>query len=1191
MEHPVAKRPKLAAVADPADLADLTQSRYRSERGSAYLSGIQALARLPLDQRRLDARAGLRTAGFISGYRGSPLGGLDRELSRCKRDLQAQQVVFQPGVNEDLAATAVWGSQQVGLFPGARHDGVFGMWYGKAPGLDRSSDALRHANAAGSSALGGVLLVVGDDHGCKSSTLPSASEFALRDLGMPVLAPADVQDVLDFGLFGWALSRRAGCWAGLVVVADVADSAMTIDVDSARRFLQRIERASGRATSADVHIRRIDSPLQQEARLQLKLRLAADFALDAGIDRVVVRCPGPRLVVVTAGKVYADVREAFAKLGLGSERQLAAAGVRLAKLGMAWPLNARFMGEVCADAGRVLVIEEKRPFIEEQLRSLLFGQPTEVRGKLHRSGACPAPLPVAGELDVATIARALAEALGSVPNESYLHELQARADALAGTQSAKDARKPLYCAGCPHNTSTRVPAGSRAGAGIGCHYMAQWMDRNTYAVTHMGAEGVNWLGQAPFTDERHIFVNLGDGTYFHSGILAIRAAVAAGANVTYKVLFNDAVAMTGGQSVDGDLTVAKVVEQVRAEGVGQVVVVCAEPKRHRGAPYPVRRREDLDAVQRQLRDAPGVSVLIYDQTCAAQLRRRRKRGQAADPDVRVAINDALCEGCGDCSKQSNCVAVEPLPTEFGVKRAINQSACNKDLSCLAGLCPALVTLSGARPKRRHDDGVAESLAQRLPAPAVKESANILIAGVGGTGIVTLAQLIGTAAHLDGKFASTLDMTGLAQKGGAVLSHVRVSPVESPHPPTRISPGDAQLVIAADLLTATGIEALTATSGRTVAVANSCLAPTAEFALGKRHDWSVEAMRGALAKRVGELAAVEADALATRLFGSSAAANTLLLGHACQLGALPVSPQALRRAIALNGVAVADNLAAFDYGRATAHDGRLLPKAARGGASNAMQPPKSQTLEELIDSRSRYLKGYQNEALAERYERLVRRVRSAEHQVAPSSSALAHAVADSYFRLLAVKDEYEVARLFSATASAAGGNELDFAARLGREFEPGFKITFHFAPPLLNGLLRGATGRPRKIAVGSWALLPLRWLAKARWLRGRALDPFRHTEDARLARTLLACFEGDFEAMAAGLRRTDLASAIELAKLPCTVKGFGAVKAKFAQSALARRRVLLDELASGQRAFGAASATATTATAASASPPRADRRAA
>ena len=1174
VEHVIVEKPKLATVADLAD------ARYRTETGSAYLTGIQALARLPMDQRRLDVRAGLNTAGFISGYRGSPLGGLDRELLRCAGDLEALRVVFQPGINEDLAATAIWGSQQVGLFHGARHDGVFGMWYGKAPGLDRSSDALRHANAAGTNALGGVLLAVGDDPGCKSSTLPSASEFALRDLYIPVLVPADVQDVIDFGLFGWALSRRAGCWAGLVVVTDVADGAMTIDIDWTRHAFVGTEQANrgvvGTAHgNADPHIRLVDSPLEQEARLQHKLRLAEDFARANAIDRVLVPCRQPKLVVLTAGKIHADVREAFSKLGLGSDRQLADAGVRLAKIGMAWPLNVEFVREACGDAKRVLVVEAKRPFVEEQLRSMLLGSRMEVFGKARSLNGNPALLPATGELDVPGIAKALVHALGSVPNPSYLQESQALAESLAGTQSAKQTRKPLYCAGCPHNTSTRVPDGSRAGAGIGCHYMVQWMDRNTFSVTHMGAEGVNWLGQTPFTDERHIFVNMGDGTYFHSGILAIRAAVAAGANVTYKVLFNDAVAMTGGQPVDGHLTVARVVEQVRAEGVDEVVVVSVEPKRHRGAPFEgcqVRKREELDAVQLELRDKPGVSVLIYDQTCAAQLRRLRKRRAAVDPDVRVAINDALCEGCGDCSVQSNCVAVEPLQTEFGIKRTINQSACNKDLSCLAGLCPALVTLSGARTRRRHVDSEADGWRQRLPVPAVKDGANIVIVGVGGTGIVTLAQLLGTAAHIDGKFATTLDMTGLAQKGGAVLSHVRISPLSTAHPPTRIPPTSADLVIAADMVTATGLEALTTASPSAIAVVNTNLAPTAEFALGQRHDWNAAALQSTLAERVGRVAAIEAEAISATLFGNSSAANVLLLGYACQLGALPVSLDALRQALALNGVAVADNIAAFDYGRAAAHDIRLLPTGARARQSNAMQPPTARSLDALIDHRRGYLRSYQNEALAVRYEQLLSRVRKAERNIAPAADALTRAIAESYFRLLAVKDEYEVARLYTSPPSPHDGGGSDFATRLSTEFAPGFKMTFHFAPPVLNRWLGGASARPRKIAIGSWALPLLRLLAKMRWLRGRALDPFRGTEDARLARRLLEIFEADFELVAARVQRDNLAAAVALAQLPCSIKGFGEVKAKSAHAALERRQSLLDGFLHGPpRAAGNAPA--------------------
>ena len=796
----------------------LARARYRKEPGIAYLTGIQALARLPLDQRRLDDCADLDSAGFISGYRGSPLGGLDQELWRLSDALKAHRVVFQPGVNEDLAATAVWGSQQVGLFPGARREGVYGLWYGKAPGLDRSSDAVRHANAAGTSPRGGVLLVVGDDHACKSSTLPSASEFALRDLGVPVLAPADVQDVLDFGLAGWAMSRYAGCWTGLIALTDIMDSALTVDIDLDRH---RFENPPHEEPFP--HIRLQDSPADQESRLETKLRLARMFASANSIDRIVTTVPSPRLVLVTGGKTYADVREALARLGLQSEAQLVRAGVRLVKLGMTWPLDTALVDEFCRGARRLMVIEEKRPFIEDQLRTILFGRPVELLGKAY--GGQPANLddardglsgfrgtnvfgwtlrparavagstggtrllPAAGQLDVADIARAIADALPGVTDHGYLGEVTAAAGTLpADAKHSKHMRKPMYCAGCPHNTSTRVPEGSRAAAGIGCHYMAQWMDRNTGTVTHMGAEGVNWIGQAPFTDESHIFANIGDGTYFHSGILAIRAAVAAGVNITYKVLANDAVAMTGGQPVDGSLTVEDIVAQVRAEGVAAVRVVSDDPRRHRRAGFRVAPRDALDTVQRELKEIPGCTVLVYEQTCAAELRRRRRRGLAADPDIRVVINDAVCEGCGDCSTQSNCVAVEPLDTEFGVKRAINQTACNKDLSCIDGFCPALVTLAGARPRVTAGPNDARPLVP-LP-PGSGSAANILIAGVGGTGIVTVSQVLGTAAHLDGSHVSTLDMTGLAQKGGAVVSHVRISPAGVSQPPSAYANPDS-----------------------------------------------------------------------------------------------------------------------------------------------------------------------------------------------------------------------------------------------------------------------------------------------------------------------------------------------------------------------------------------------------------------
>ena len=1145
-----------------ADASSLAAMRYGVESGEAFLSGIQALARLPLDQRRLDIRAGLNTGGFISGYRGSPLGGLDRELWRQSEYLDALGVVFQPGVNEELAATAVWGSQQVGLFPGATRDGVFGLWYGKAPGLDRSSDALRHANAAGASPHGGVLLAVGDDPGCKSSTLPSASEFALRDLDIPVLAPSDVADVLDFGLFGLALSRYAGCWASLVAVTDVMDSAMTVRLEPDKHQFVRPPH------TAEPHIRLADSPFEKEARVKMRLRLAAAFAAANGIDRVLANPARPRLVVVTAGKAYADVREALAKLGLPTARALADAGVRLVKLGMTWPLNPAFAKEICRGAKRLLVVEPKRPFVEEQLRSLLFGtKGLEIRGKGQTNGGA---LPAIGELDVPTVATALADALGGNADTGYLREVRASRVATHGApEDSRVARLPVYCPGCPHNLSTRVPQGSRAGAGIGCHYMAQWMDRDTHLPTQMGGEGANWIGQAPFTDEPHLFVNLGDGTYFHSGLLAIRASVAAGVSVTYKILANDAVAMTGGQPVDGALTVANIAAQVLAEGVSAVRVVADDSGRHRRRPrslprrIPVFARKALDAVQRELRETPGCTVLIYDQTCAAELRRRRKRDLAPDPDVRVFINDAVCEGCGDCSRQSSCAAIEPLETELGVKRAINQSACNKDLACVAGFCPAIVTLRGAKLPRVASADLA-SLKRRLPLPTGQPAtANILIAGVGGTGVVTVSQLVGTAAHLDGKFASTMDATGLAQKGGAVVSHVRVSNLEAGHAVTRVPAASADLLIAADQVTAASRDVLALLSpSRTTTVINKHIVPTADFVLATSPESIPAADANGTASRSERIAArtrtlrpVDAEAATKALFGTSTCANVFLLGFAFQLGALPVTLAALEKVIHLNGVAVADNLSAFHHGRAAA-----LPETAPASTSRpqAMLPRVSRTLEERIAYRRAYLVDYQDEALARRYENLVARVRAAEAGARPHSTALTEAAAESYFQLLAVKDEYEVARLFVA---GAGGNDASghgFRAQVAAHFAGRPKLTYHFAPTWT--FLSDAQGRPRKIAAPHAIAFPaLRLLAKLKRLRGTVLDPFRLTADRKLERRLRACFETDLDALLPRLNAANFDTALALMRLPATVKGFGPVKEAAAGIASKRRGRLFTQL--------------------------------
>ena len=1108
--------------------------RYLVQNGTIYLSGIQALVRLPFDQKRLDDSHGLRTAGFISGYRGSPLGGLDKSLVARADALAAADIVFQPGINEDLAATSVWGSQQTGLFPGARFDGVFGLWYGKAPGLDRSCDAVRHANAAGTAPQGGVVLVVGDDHACKSSTLPSSSQRTLQDLGIPILNPADVQDVLDFGLFGWALSRFSGCWSGLIALADTMDAAATIVVDPARHQYRRPSMAEvGMATDFDPHIRLQDAPLDQEARMADKLRLAAAFAAANGINRVVTRPSRARVAMVAAGKAYEDLRQALALLGMGEQSTLEALGIRVLKLGMTWPLDTRLVEQHCRGVERVVVVEAKGAFIEDQIRTILYGSDAPPIVGKHDIDGAPF-LPTTGDLTVAAIAPALGRLFArlglSVPDGDYLEALSAPVDP-GRAAPAKQARKPLYCAGCPHNQSTKVPEGSRASAGIGCHYMAQWMDRETYTVTQMGGEGANWIGQAPFTDEGHIFVNLGDGTYFHSGILAIRAAVAAGVNVTFKVLFNDAVAMTGGQAIDGTLTVADLVAQLQAEHVNDIRVVTDDPGKHAGAQFTVHGREELDGVQRSLREVSGCSVLIYDQTCATELRRRRKRGLAVDPNVRVVINDAVCEGCGDCSEQSNCVAVEPLDTEFGLKRQINQTSCNKDLSCTDGFCPSFVKVVGEQ--RKPSMSAARPLALLAQPDHIPQDGDIVIAGVGGTGIVTLSQILGTAAHIEGKRASTLDMTGLAQKGGAVFGHVRIGDRGFR---TRIPAHGADVLLAADVVTATSLDALELTDRRrTQAVVNTDIAPTADFVLSHGQDVDLAKLQGRLKRSVRRTLSIDAEHKVNTILGSAAGTNVFLLGFAFQNGLIPLRSNSIETAIRLNGVAVDANLAAFHYGRVAASDPGSLPQDnGNSGVDAAMYPQHSRTLVETIAARADFLVEYQDTALAQRYRALIDRVAAKEQSVRRGSERLTRAVAESYFRLLAAKDEYEVARLYT---------DGRFRAKLERDFEPGYRLVFSLAPSWLTLLNRVRRSKQRKLEVGGWIWPIFKGLAVARRIRGTIVDPFRWTHDRRSDRDLLDRFEADVERIVAGVTTRNLASAVEIVRLVQSIKGYGHIRAE------------------------------------------------
>ncbi len=1118
--------------------------RYRKHDDTIILSGIQALVRLPLLQARRDRAAGLNTAGFVSGYRGSPLGGLDKALWDARAHLDQARVTFQPGVNEELAATAVWGTQQVGLYPGARHDGVFAMWYGKAPGVDRAGDAFRHANAAGTAAHGGVLLVAGDDHGCKSSTLPSQSEFTLVDLGVPILDPANVQDVLDFGLFGWALSRYAGLWTGLIALADTMDSTATID--AGRSPIIQVP-TDFLLPDDGVGIRLEDEPLAQEARLiEHKLPAARAFARANEINRLVVPSPQAEVGIVATGKAWLDVCQALTELGLLDDDAVTRAGVRLMKIGMPWPLDDGLVRDFARGLDRILVVEEKRPLLENEFRNLLYGTPgaPAVLGKLDQSGG--RLLNSIGELSPAMVARAIARVL---PPAAHTDSMRRHLEFLTRRESALHEkpptaqRQPLFCAGCPHNSSTKVPEGSRAMAGIGCHYMARWIEPHTSTFTQMGGEGTPWIGQAPFTDTEHVFANLGDGTYFHSGILAIRAAVAAGVNITYKILYNDAVAMTGGQSHDGSLSVAEIVAQVRAEGVARVEVVADDPSRYSAAALPgvrVHDRDTLEAVQEALREVSGCTVIVYDQVCATELRRRRKRGLAPQASRRVLINELVCEGCGDCSDASGCVAVEPLETEHGVKRAVNQSACNVDESCVKGFCPSFVTVEGVRP-RRPEPTAATAPSGALPTPTLPtldRPMNIVVTGVGGTGIVTVSQLLAMAAHIDGNAAVTLDMTGLAQKGGAVLSHVRIGARKESLYATRVAAGRADLLLGCDLVTAAGETALTRISPEhSFAVVNTRLVPTADFVLRGQTDFGDRALVDRVRRHAEEVHEVDATGFAERLLGDAVGANLFALGFAWQRGRVPVSLEALMQAVELNGVAVEMNRAAFTWGRVAAADADHPALRSPGGmGARTIDPVLELDVAGLIDARAAELTEYQNVGLSLRYRVRLARLASAVETAGPAAATLLEQAARCYARVLMVKDEFEVARLYG---------DGRFRARLEQSFEAEKgarpRVRVHLAPPALP-LARDGRGRPRKIGFGGWILPVLGVLARARRFRDGWLDPFRFTADRKRDRALIESYEAVLDEVTEGLHAGNVAAAMRLVTSVDRVRGFGDVRA-------------------------------------------------
>ncbi len=1145
------------------NLADVSlEDKYRLDSGRVYMTGVQALVRLPMLQHQRDAAAGLNTAGYISGYRGSPLAGLDSALHAARSHLAAHGINFHPAVNEDLAATAIWGTQQLHLLPDAKRDGIFSMWYGKGPGVDRCGDVFKHANYAGTSRHGGVLLIAGDDHSARSSAVAHQSEHIFSACAIPVLAPANLQDCLDLGLHGWAMSRYSGCWVAMKTTADVVESSAIVEVDPQR---VQIRLPDDFALPADgVHIRWPDPQLVQEQRMhEFKVYAAVAYARANRLNRLVWDAPAPRLGIIACGKAWLDVRQALHDLGI-DESVARDIGLRLYKVGMAWPLEADGVRHFAEGLEEILVVEEKRQIIEYQLKEMLYNWRDDVRprvvGKFDESGEWPAPhsqwlLPPTGELTPALAARAIAARVGRFhTSEKMRQHLAFLRDQARSPTERLPARMPYFCSGCPHNRSTQVPQGSCALGGVGCHLMATWMDRNTITVSQMGGEGVTWLGMAEHAGVQHVFVNMGDGTYYHSGLLAIRAAIAAGVNITYKILYNDAVAMTGGQPVDGPLTVPQITRQLEAEGVRRIVVLSEEPGRYGPradfAPgVQIHPREDLDAVQRELRATAGVTALIFDQTCASENRRRRKRGSLPEAPRRVFINELVCEGCGDCSTKSNCLSVVPVETEFGRKFAIDQSTCNVDESCIAGLCPSLVTVEGASTQRARTPLADDAAAAPQPqVPALDAPYGLLIAGIGGTGVVTLGALIGMAAHLDGKGATVLDMTGLAQKGGAVLSHVRLAPTQEDLHAPRIAAGAADVVLGCDALVAAGPEALaTMRSGATRVVIDSTAAITGEQVRHPDHEFPRAAIERRLRAAVGaeRLDVVDATRLTTLLIGHSLGTNLFMLGYAWQTGLVPVSQDALLRAIELNGVAVEENRRAFQWGRRAAHDRAGVELIALRAERLPDSRRASRDLDEVIARRHRELVAYQDERYAQRYADLVARVRTAERRVG-GGDRLAETVARNAFRLFAYKDEYEVARLYS---------DGRFADEMQRVFGAGGRVQLHLAIPALASIDPN-TGEPRKRRYGPWMLRSLRVLAALKRLRGTRFDPFGRAAERRFERALRDEYEADMQRIAAELRSDTLPLAIEIASLPERIRGFGPVKQRNAAAAHARHEELM-----------------------------------
>ena len=1141
--------------------------KYERREGRIHITGSQAIVRLAMMQHIRDRAAGLDTACYITGYRGSPMHNIDKELWSANRFLSGSGIHFQPAINEDLAATAIWGTQQATAFGDCRHDGIFSMWYGKGPGLDRSMDAIRHGHMAGSARHGGVLVMVGDDHALTSTDAPAAHEFAFVELMMPFLYPSTVQEVLSYGLHGIALSRFSGAWVGYKAVPDTVDASAPLTADP---FDPEIAVPGDFEMPPDgLNLRIPDFWYQMEPRHRgYKLDAVVAYARANRLNRVTVASRRRRYGIIATGKAFNDVRQALFDLGI-DDRTADDIGITVLKIAMPYPFDTETVRDFADGLEELFVVEEKVTLTELQVRNALYPLPDGQRPRVigHTDEAGRVLLPGFPEISPEDVARALAGRIGHFHTSSRIDDRIAFIEAKAAQARARKAldiaRTPYFCSGCPHNTSTRVPEGSRALGGVGCHFMATYMDRGNVTHTHMGGEGANWMGQAPFVETGHVFQNLGDGTYYHSGLLAIRACVAAGVNITYKILFNDAVAMTGGQPHDGPLDPPAISRQVRGEGVETIRLVTDEPEKYGSAAgfapgTRIAHRRELDRVQRELREVPGVSVLIYDQTCAAEKRRRRKRGAMVDPDRRAFINHRVCEGCGDCNAKSNCLSVLPLDTEYGRKRRIDQSACNKDFSCVEGFCPSFITVQGAKPRRGGARIEVPTGLAALPEPSRPRLEDgrpfsILVVGVGGTGVVTIGALVTMAAHLEGIAFSTVDQFGMAQKGGAVTSHLRIAARSDDLRAIRLNAGAADLVLGCDSLVASGDLALNVMHPEhTRVIVNTHEQITGQFARNPDLEFPTDSILGRIRAAAGtdNVQALDATRIATRLLGDAIASNLFLLGYAYQQGLVPVSGTAIERAIELNGVAVEMNREAFRWGRRAARDLEAVERLALR-SDEGIEPAAPKSLDEFIERRAADLAEWQNTGWAARYRDLVERVRAAERKLG-AGEALAGSVARYAYKLMAYKDEYEVARLYTDGA---------FRERLAAAFEGDLRLTFHLAPPLL-ARRDPVTGEPRKRAFGPWMRPVLGLVAKMRFLRGTALDPFGHTAERRMERRFIEEYFETVEELLAGLRTGNLGLAVEIASLPELIRGYGHVKVRHVAEAETERAVLLERWRTG-----------------------------